>query len=575
MRVDRLNGSAGRLLNVESLVIASERYSRSRKGCMFFLLFKFYLLSLGLLGQANFDRRWFIYVYDMRTYEPGCFDVMRQGPRKFEIGFWENGKWTVATVVLRRNGLQSYVYDPYGRGLYIILRDVEVRVSRKAANKLVHTLNGNVNTQSLSRNTLGIVEDDTDVGLAAMTRFAFPETPGSFREHLLSHQRGTSFTGAVIRQVNPFSAAQADQVFLGMEEDTTRASSMIKFEGGPLNLTSKKTTISLKKVIKAPDNQPYVLLEAVLIRFRPLVSAFAASSGVTITLVDTGVSSDETNPAVTFSKTLGCQVLMGLSYPLPVSHLKDLELQISVGATGMQRFRAWGTVELAFGAMFSTKPLTSGITYSKVLYELPSDILEVHAVDPRLFNAVLTQEDLDFLRDIQQDIPGSRNVNFGQNRTLIPRSQRLPVTLAEAQSQSLPSNETGLTHLTMDDVTSAAIARFRAMGYDVVPQSRSQGGFGDSTSSQGELSTSMTYRTGLRGVIGALVPGVGESGPAAFVDLPAGTEQALVPYRSQLVHYNLDEENPANNRVSDGPFPGSEAMTIGALIRTFSDITFH
>jgi len=441
----------------------------------------------------------------------------------------------------------------------------------------------------ISTNALDITQSSSGDPGAEAEQWLFSDTPSSFREHIESHVEGRTFEGATIREVVPFTMSDAKKHFLAMTEDAAEETVFVSFKEGTINLTSRETSFSLAKVMEPPRGSKYVMLSAIMLKYRPLVSTFAMASSAFVRLNDKGIIGSETSPTVSFSKTLGANILMGLSYPVPLKNIKDLVLTIGVGATGVAKGRAWAAVELAVGLRFSAKPLTSGMTRSVVQYELPSDIFTVESTDPRVFHADLAQQDLDALRDIKNDIPGARTVRMeatgslarkvSEVRQVVEATQTTDENYLQVDPFSLQSTSGGPSSPRPKEAPSAAAIdaaaeRMRSLGFSV-ERAESAGHAAQRQIGVAPSDTQLAVRTGLIGVIGQFSPTMPISGPSAARELPDGAMQLANAHLKHVVHVRIDDAHPENTIVRALPFDGSVAMSLEVLMKFMEDIVFN
>jgi len=252
-----------------------------------------------------------------------------------------------------------------------------------------------------------VSQDRAAVATAVAQRFLFGSTPGSFRSQLENHPRGGRFKGAVIRKVEPYTLANAATIFAAMSGGVASNPQTIVVGQEVLPLKKPSVTLSLRSNIVAETGKsPYINLIGVLISYRSMVSVFSDPSGVEIFLKDKGMPATETMPRVEVNKTLNSNILLGLNYPVHRESLGDLSFTIQTSNTGVAPHRAWCTVEIRLVVSASSKPYQRGMTRSAVQYVLPSDLFEVTNNDPRLFNAILSPEDLELLREMAENVEG-------------------------------------------------------------------------------------------------------------------------------------------------------------------------
>lgn len=444
----------------------------------------------------------------------------------------------------------------------------------------------NTNIIRVPTSSLSMLESDTGNSAGDVDPWLFAETPGSYAEHLDAHVRGTVFEGATIRKVVPYTMEDAAQHFTAMTEDDSVESVTAFLKGGTINLKTKGFSVAISDLVKPTKGAKYALVNGVLIKYRPLMGTFAQGSPVTIRLLDSGMLGD-TPPTVTFSKTIGANILMGLSYPIPLKNLKDLKLTVEVGATGTIKGRAWGSIEMAFHLQFSSKPLTQAMTPSKVQYEFGSDIFEIQARDPRLFNAVLSQADLERMRAIEQDIPGARSASFEMNGTLARNASRSssvdsesstfggrtitddqeylrtdPFSLGTSQGQvaSAIAPAVAVPPRITTPFQESAASRVRGLGFHVARELPS---------------IAATSENGLFSMLSAVAPALQLAGPGNASALSEQQRTILAPYLGSIVYLRVDEEDPSRSIVRRNAFPGSYPMTLAALFGLMGDITFH
>jgi len=289
-----------------------------------------------------------------------------------------------------------------------------------------------------------------------------------------------------------------------------------------------------------------------------------------------------------------------LGHPIPIKNLGDLSFLIEVDIPSVVPGRAWSSIEVAFHIQFSSKPLSAGITRSLVQYELPSDLFEIEARDPRIFNAVLNQSDLDRLKAIKDDIPGARKVSFDApgvlgNRTTQKSPSREPVPTPVTNENflrvdpfSLGSQNAGPSNRPSPGIiplrgreeeprpeiirkgTPAleyAANRLRSEGFQVnrIPRTLLE-------MSESEL---RGIDGGLYSVLSVIAPELSLSGPGCPSGLSEEQTEMINRHLDVQVWIRVDEEDPHRNIVRLAHFPGSFPMTIGTLFGIFHDISFH
>jgi hypothetical protein len=211
----------------------------------------------------------------------------------------------------------------------------------------------------------------------------------------------------VIRKVEPYTLANAATIFAAMSGGASSQPHTIVVGKEVLPLKKSSLKLSLRSnIIAETGKAPYINLIGVLISYRSMVSVFSDPSGVEISVQDKGMPATETMPRVEVNKTLNSNILLGLNYPVHRESLGDLSFTVQTNDTGVAPHRAWCTLEIRLVVSASSKPFQRGMTRSAVQYVLPSDLFEVTNNDPRLFNAILSPEDLDLLREMAEDVEG-------------------------------------------------------------------------------------------------------------------------------------------------------------------------
>lgn len=273
----------------------------------------------------------------------------------------------------------------------------------------------------------------------AVDKWLFAEQPQDLSEHLRKHVPGNRLDSVVMRTVEPFTMANARSVFAQMSEGSNITQQIFHIKGDELILSDLSVSVSFANDLVCPpppDSMPvpqmrkekprrslnpfkstpkylpfvpagakYAALTAVIIKYRPLTTMFSTAGRLEITLWDHGVATEAPVAAVSLSRTGPANILLGSNYMMLAHNLGRLELRIEVSLTGMRPGQAWGVAEMAFAVTFGAKPFPLGVTHSVVQYELPSDLFIIHAADPAVFNAELSQKDLDTMRAMQGDIP--------------------------------------------------------------------------------------------------------------------------------------------------------------------------
>lgn len=246
---------------------------------------------------------------------------------------------------------------------------------------------------------------------AAAHRFLFGSTPATYRQQIENHVEGRTFLGAVVRKVEPYTLKDGAALFQAMAGGENAEYVDVTIGRGVISLKDPTVTFALRRnIFDSAGKHKFYGLVGLLISYRTLVSAFSSPSGVEVTLKDAGMDKGETVPRVEFNKTLNANILLGLNYSVPAEALSDLAFSVGTTNTGVGRGRPWATMEVVLRVVVSDKPFPRGMTRSGVQYVLPSDLFEVQNNDPRLFNAVLSPDDLRALKDIADDIPGAKGV---------------------------------------------------------------------------------------------------------------------------------------------------------------------
>jgi hypothetical protein len=298
---------------------------------------------------------------------------------------------------------------------------------------------------------------------------------------------------------------------------------------------------------------------------------------------------------------------MGLSYPIPVRAVSDLLMEIEVGITGVLKGRPWGTLEVAFNLQFSSKPLTAGQTRSFVQYELPSDLFEIEATDPRTFNATLSQQDLDRLRSIKDQIPGARSLQLDTNGVLAPKTrinkagtpvappQKLfevtdenflsqdPFSLANVPDSSSESSGAGATPplgLSAKNSMVGSPIRMNTPALELAADKLRARGFEaqrlpENIRLLSEKPGGLEGITGTYSVLSAVMPELALSGSGAAGSLTAHQRALLAPYMGYNVHVSVSDEDPKKSVVKLAPFEGSFPISISALFGLMGEIELY
>jgi len=303
----------------------------------------------------------------------------------------------------------------------------------------------------MSPTALALATSDTNQVVSTGGDWVFTDTPQDLSQQLRRHRRGQVFNNVAIRTVVPFTLENAASVFAAMAEDVNEEARTMRVREDVLCMSDKSVSIRISKdmidpeveisrnpwaerrpgrlvhwnpfksVSFVPSDAKFATITAIMIKYRPLVNIYHQAGRMEISLWDHGLAQAKPVSLTSSSKTAPANILLGLNHSVYVQQLNRLELRIEVSSTGMNPGHPWGTAEIAFRFCFSQKPLLKAYTQSVIQYELPSDLFIVRQTDPSVFNAELSQNDIDTLRCMQMDIPVLKENQLSNIGTLVKK----------------------------------------------------------------------------------------------------------------------------------------------------------
>lgn len=160
-------------------------------------------------------------------------------------------------------------------------------------------------------------------------------------------------------------------------------------------LSSKKTPFTFTK--------EYVLLHEILLTFVPLISFGDKYSAFKVAVVDNRKVDDVVVRSYVGNTNISCNASMSLDYCVSIDDLQDLELAFVCPQPTLKAGKVWAVINVHLVLKQFDFPVQSYVKPTFSIFQIPHSGLEDNDTDPRHFNGLIQEADLDAMKQIKSD----------------------------------------------------------------------------------------------------------------------------------------------------------------------------
>lgn len=258
----------------------------------------------------------------------------------------------------------------------------------------------------------------TEASVAAVKRdmdesqymFSYPELVDGMSDHVKSHRRGKEFQYATLVEGIPettenlLSRLRSFKPPGGMTTTTADKMPKINLTGSfhSLKLSQATDYLSTKKM-PFKFSKEFILLSEILLTFVPLISFGDKFSAFKVAIVDNRKVDDVVVRSYTGNTNISCNASMSLDYCVSMDDLNDLELVFVCPQPTLKQGKVWAVVNVHLILKQFDFPVQSYVKPTFSIFQIPHSGLEDVDTDPRHFNGLIQEADLDAMKQIKSD----------------------------------------------------------------------------------------------------------------------------------------------------------------------------
>jgi len=240
--------------------------------------------------------------------------------------------------------------------------------------------------------------------------FAYPELVDGMSDHIKAHRRGKEFKYATLVEGEPETAENLLSRLRTFRpsggKTTTTADKMPHINlKGPyhcLKLSSATDFLSTKKT-PFKYSKEYILVSEILITFVPLISFGDKFSAFKVAIIDNRKVEDTIVRSYTGNTNISCNASMSLDYCTSLSDIDDMELAFVCPQPTLKAGKTWAVINVHLVLQQFDFPVQSYVKPTFSIFQIPHSGLNDNDTDPRHFNGIIQEADLEAMKQIKSD----------------------------------------------------------------------------------------------------------------------------------------------------------------------------
>jgi len=258
----------------------------------------------------------------------------------------------------------------------------------------------------------------TEVSASAVKRnmdenqymFSYPELVDGMSDHIKSHRRGREFNYATLVEGIPETRENLLSRLRSFKpsggKTTTTADKMPHINlTGPYHCLklSKATDFLSTKKSAFKYSKEFILVSEVLLTFVPLISFADKFSAFKVAIIDNRKVDDVIVRSYTGNTNVSCNASMSLDYCTSLNDLEDMELAFVCPQPTLKAGKVWAVINVHLVLQQLDFPVQTYVKPTFSVFQIPHSGLEDVDTDPRHFNGIIQEADLEAMKQIKAD----------------------------------------------------------------------------------------------------------------------------------------------------------------------------
>jgi hypothetical protein len=239
--------------------------------------------------------------------------------------------------------------------------------------------------------------------------FAYPELQNGMSDHILNHRRGNNFEYASLSEGEPEEREALLSRLRSFRppggRTTTKVDNMpsieLKNQVHILKLSNAKQFLSTRRS-QFNFSKQYILISEILITFVPLISFGDHFTAFKVAILDNRKLDDPVVRTYTGNTNISCNASMSLDYCFSKDDIQDMVLAFVCPQPTLKQGKSWAVVNVHMVLEQFDFPHQTYVKPTFAIFQIPHSGLADHIVDPRHFNGMIQEADLEALKTIKQ-----------------------------------------------------------------------------------------------------------------------------------------------------------------------------
>jgi hypothetical protein len=240
--------------------------------------------------------------------------------------------------------------------------------------------------------------------------FSYPELVDGMSDHIKAHRRGKQFSYATLVEGEPESNENLLSRLRTFKpsggKTTTTADKMPHISlTGPyhcLKLSRATDFLSTKKT-SFKYSKEFILVSEILITYVPLISFGDKFSAFKVAIIDNRKVDDTIVRSYTGNTNISCNASMSLDYCTSLSDIEDMELAFVCPQPTLKAGKVWAVINVHLVLQQFDFPVQTYVKPTFSIFQIPHSGLNDHDTDPRHFNGMIQEADLEAMKQIKSD----------------------------------------------------------------------------------------------------------------------------------------------------------------------------
>jgi len=240
--------------------------------------------------------------------------------------------------------------------------------------------------------------------------FSYPELVDGMSDHIKAHRRGKQFSYATLVEGEPESSENLLSRLRTFRptggKTTTTADKMPHINlTGPyhcLKLSRATDFLSTKKS-SFKYSKEFILVSEILITYVPLMSFGDKFSAFKVAIIDNRKVEDTIVRSYTGNTNISCNASMSLDYCTSLNDLEDMELAFVCPQPTLKAGKVWAVINVHLVLQQFDFPVQTYVKPTFSIFQIPHSGLNDNDTDPRHFNGMIQEADLEAMKQIKSD----------------------------------------------------------------------------------------------------------------------------------------------------------------------------